>query len=208
MAQSAIDSSSFIIRLQSLSSGTDVLTHTFGREDLQRVAGGVDLALTTATSTTSVACTQLGTTNTYLGRIVEFLSGANSGLKRTITSYVVSSGTMGFNALPATPQVGDKFKILSPVRPGCSVVGFVCLGSHNASNGDLIKATFQITNSSGKRFGFQATMGTGTPFFTVSGPSVPVLFELIDGNNGDITVTVTNGTWSSVNDYYFHFVSS
>lgn len=200
----------FIARASSLSSGTAALTIPINKNDLTQV-GGVILKFTTGGTTTAI-CTTLGSTNTYLGRVVECVdtidanSELNKGKRRVVTGYVVSTQTFTFaTQFPQTTQVGDTFKILAQAK-GASKIGLSSISSQNASNADPIINSFNIVDSIGFKFATQFTTSTRTPAFTFMPVPVPIEFDL---GEGDATITVvTTAAYASVNDYYFTFVYS
>jgi hypothetical protein len=96
------------------------------------IVSGAYLSLTTATNTTTIADTKLGANLLqYANRTIEFTENANAtslpnvGAKRIISAHAITTGAMTLGkALIATPQVGDKYKVNSPVPRGCSKIYF------------------------------------------------------------------------------------
>lgn len=201
----------FTIRLQSLSSGSVALTHVFSTKDLDSLLS-VPLSVTTGGSATVFTDTKLGTTNTYLGRIVEFISCTNAqlnGLRRVITGYVVASSQATFSeALPANMTAGDTYKILSPVPRSCGRVGIAAISAANATGniGAANSAVVKAVNVGGAEYAVSALAGNASSAFETCQFSTPPLLMMRDGN---MTVTVTSGAaWSVVTDYYVTFVAT
>ena len=179
----------FIIRASSLASGTATLTHVFENVDKVR-EGATTLAFTTGGTTTSI-CTTLGSVNTYLARWIECTSAVNAssvlnvGVRRLITGYVVSTQTMTFAAFPQTTQVGDGFKVLSPVPFGCTKIGLANISQYQVANADMIKLAYKFLDGDGTQFGTRFTFSTNTPFHPTHSFHIPPVF-----NPASVTIAV------------------
>jgi hypothetical protein len=196
----------FIVRCKYPGSAGD-MTAVVSLKDLTHVSGAL-LTLTTATSTTVVVDTKLAATITYLGRTVEFVSNANAtslpnvGVRRVITGYVESTKTMTFSvALPATPQVGDGYKILSPVPRSCTKVALIMANQKLIGASTNTGFTFQLTHADG------TTWGLSHPNNNIPPPiGTPIEFDL--SAHGDLTCLFDSTTAGTTEDHYLVFTSS
>jgi len=198
----------FIVRVVSPNSGTDAAVHVFSRADLERISGSL-LTLTAAASTTSVACTTLGSTNQYVGRTIEFTAGTagNIGQRRVITAENMSTQVLTLaSALPASPAIGDTFKILSPIPKPCAKIGLSAVSAMNPTVTANIGWAYSVTQQSGKVWKGTKSATTTVTHHDYQSFGFPIDFGL--GPDETVTISVTNGTWAQNIEFYFHFYAA
>ena len=93
---------------------------------LNKATFGTSSAITSGTTTTTLSCGLTQAAGFFNRGSIKFISGALSGVTRTVKSYTTGSVSL-LLPLPATPAVGDTFIAYA----GCDKQQSTCQGKFN-----------------------------------------------------------------------------